>query len=139
MKKLLSIAFALMLLSGCSSLLTPPMCEDNFDNTVYFAFDSSELTYESQVTLSDQIEVIKDTNSAVLIEGHADERGTREYNLGLGERRANAVAEYMIMKGVDESKVSTVSYGKERPAVKGHNEGAWKYNRRAVTVFKDVE
>ena len=138
MKKFLSIVFALIMMSGCS-LLTPPMCEDNFDNTVYFDFDSSALTYDTQVKLSDQIEVIKDTNSAVLIEGHADERGTREYNLGLGERRANAVAEYMIMKGVDESKVSTVSYGKERPAVKGHNEGAWKYNRRAVTVLEDVE
>lgn len=138
MKKFLSIVFALMLLSGCS-LLTPPLCEGDFDNTVYFDFDSSALTYDTQVKLSEQIEVIKDTNSAVLIEGHADERGTREYNLGLGERRANAVAEYMIMKGVDESKVSTVSYGKERPAVKGHNEGAWKYNRRAVTVFEDVE
>lgn len=138
MKKLLTVMIGLIMMSGCS-LLNPPMCENNFDNTVYFAFDSSELTYESQVTLSDQIEVIKDTNSAVLIEGHADERGTREYNLGLGERRATAVAEYMIMKGVDEEKITTVSYGKERPAVKGHNEGAWKYNRRAVTVFDDVE
>ena len=138
MKKFLSIVFALIMMSGCS-LLTPPLCKGNFDNTVYFDFDSSALTYDTQVKLSEQIEVIKDTNSAVLIEGHADERGTREYNLGLGERRANAVAEYMIMKGVDESKVSTVSYGKERPAVKGHNEGAWKYNRRAVTVLEDVE
>lgn len=139
MKKILSIVFALMLLSGCSSLLTPPMCEDNFDDTVYFDFDSSVLTYDAQVTLSDQIETIKESDSAVLIEGHCDERGTREYNIGLGERRANAVAEYMIMKGVDEEKITTVSYGKERPAVKGHNEGAWKYNRRAVTVFEDAE
>ena len=139
MKKFLSIVFALTLLSGCSSLLTPPMCEGNFDDTVYFDFDSSALTYDTQVQLSEQIEVIKDTNSAVLIEGHADERGTREYNLGLGERRANAVAEYMIMKGVDEEKISTISYGKERPAVQGHNEGAWAKNRRAVTHFVDGE
>ena len=138
MKKILSIVFALFLMSGCS-LLNGPVCESEFDDTVYFAFDSSDLTYESQIAILNQIETIKETDSAVLIEGHADERGTREYNLGLGERRANAVAEYMIMKGVDEEKISTISYGKERPAVQGHNEGAWKYNRRAVTVLEEVE
>lgn len=138
MKKILSIVIALMMMTGCS-LLTPPVCTGDVNDTVYFAFDSSELTYEAQVDITNQLELIKETDSAVLIEGHADERGTREYNLGLGERRANAVAEYMIMKGLEEDRVSTISYGKDRPAVEGHNEGAWKYNRRAVTVLEDVE
>ena len=70
-----------------------------------------------------------------MIEGHTDDRGTREYNIGLGERRANAVRNYLITQGVDPSRIDTISYGKERPAVVGANEDAWAQNRRAVTVI----
>ncbi len=68
------------------------------------------------------------------IEGHADERGTREYNLALGERRANAAKDYLLALGINPNRVSTISYGKERPTVAGSNETAWAQNRRAVTV-----
>ncbi len=71
------------------------------------------------------------------IEGHCDERGTREYNVALGERRANAVKDYLLVFGIDPNRVSTISYGKERPAVAGSNETAWAQNRRAVTVVKE--
>ena len=72
----------------------------------------------------------------VVVQGYCDERGTREYNLALGERRANAVKAYLVAHGVDSSRISTISYGKERPAVLGNNEAAWAQNRRAVTVVK---
>ena len=71
----------------------------------------------------------------VKIEGHADERGTREYNLALGERRASATRDYLVARGVDGSRIRIVSYGKERPAVVGSNEDAWAKNRRSVTVL----
>ena len=70
----------------------------------------------------------------IVVEGHADERGTREYNLALGERRANSVRDYMIALGVDPNRVKTISYGKERPVDPASNEDAWERNRRAVTV-----
>jgi peptidoglycan-associated lipoprotein len=70
----------------------------------------------------------------VSVEGHCDERGTREYNLALGERRANSVKNYLVALGVDQNRIQTISYGKERPAVSGSNEEAWAQNRRAVTV-----
>ena len=72
----------------------------------------------------------------VIVQGYCDERGTREYNLALGERRANAVKEYLVSHGVDADRISTISYGKERPAVLGSNEAAWAQNRRAVTVVR---
>ena len=71
----------------------------------------------------------------VIIEGHADERGTREYNLALGDRRAVAVRDYLLAKGLNDARVRTVSYGKERPAVSGSNEESWAKNRRAATVL----
>jgi peptidoglycan-associated lipoprotein len=70
----------------------------------------------------------------VVIEGHADERGTREYNLALGERRASAAKNYLVALGVDPGRIRTVTYGEERPAVVGSNDGAWVQNRRAVTI-----
>ena len=72
-------------------------------------------------------------NLNITVEGHADERGTREYNLALGERRANAVKNYLVALGVDPRRVTTVSFGKERPAVPGANDAAWSQNRRGVT------
>ena len=76
----------------------------------------------------------KHENVNVVVQGYCDERGTREYNLALGERRANAVKQYMVSQGIDASRVSTISYGKEKPFVLGSNEEAWAQNRRAVTV-----
>jgi peptidoglycan-associated lipoprotein len=106
---------------------------------VYFAFDSSVLDAEAQQTLDRQVAWLKrDANAkvAVTVEGHCDERGTREYNLGLGERRAAAVKSYLRKAGVSAERVATVSFGKERPAVANSNdESSWMYNRRGVTVL----
>lgn len=103
---------------------------------IYFATDKSDITPESRQILQKQADLLKQNPSAtVTIEGHCDERGTREYNLGLGERRANAAKQALVALGIAASRVNTISYGKERPAVLGHNEQAWAQNRRAVTVI----
>ena len=105
-------------------------------NTVYFGFDSSELAGEAQAILDRQAAFLNvNPTMVVIIEGHADERGTREYNLALGDRRAVAVRDYLLAKGLNAARVRTVSYGKERPAVSGSNEGSWEFNRRAATVL----
>ena len=105
-------------------------------NTVYFGFDSSELAVEAQAILDRQAAFLNvNPTMVVIIEGHADERGTREYNLALGDRRAVAVRDYLLAKGLNAARVRTVSYGKERPAVSGSNEGSWEFNRRAATVL----
>ena len=105
-------------------------------NTVYFGFDSSELAGEAQATLDRQAAFLNvNPTMVVIIEGHADERGTREYNLALGDRRAVAVRDYLLAKGLNAARVRTVSYGKERPAVSGSNEESWAKNRRASTVL----
>lgn len=108
----------------------------NVGDRVFFDYDSSVLSSESQAVLDRQASWLTqyaDVN--VVVEGHCDERGTREYNLALGERRANAARNYLVSKGVDAKRVSTVSYGKERPAVVGSNEDSWSKNRRSVTVL----
>ncbi len=108
----------------------------NVGDRVFFAFDSSVLTSEAQETLRRQADWLQQNpNVDIVVEGHADERGTRAYNLALGERRATAARNYLVSLGVDADRVSTVSYGKERPAVLGSNEEAWAKNRRAVTVI----
>ena len=105
-------------------------------NTVYFGFDSSELAVEAQAILDRQSAFLNvNPTMVVIIEGHADERGTREYNLALGDRRAVAVRDYLLAKGLNAARVRTVSYGKERPAVSGSNESSWEFNRRAATVL----
>ena len=105
-------------------------------NTVYFGFDSAELSGKAQATLDRQTAFLN-VNPAlvVIVEGHADERGTREYNLALGDRRATAVRDYLLAKGLNSARIRTVSYGKERPAVSGSNEDSWEKNRRAATVL----
>ena len=105
-------------------------------NTVYFGFDSAELSGKAQATLDRQAAFLN-VNPAlvVIVEGHADERGTREYNLALGDRRATAVRDYLLAKGLNSARIRTVSYGKERPAVSGSNEDSWEKNRRAATVL----
>ena len=101
---------------------------------VYFDYDSAELDSDAQELLQDQAAWLKQYNKAsITIEGHCDERGTREYNLALGEKRAQAVKNYLNSLGVSKSSLNTISYGKERPAVVGSNDGAWAQNRRAVT------
>jgi len=124
--------------SGVASSAVPGTMEDmvvNVGDRVFFAFDRSDLTPEAQDTLDRQAAWLKRfANVNVIVEGHADERGTREYNLALGERRATAARNYLIAAGVAASRINTVSYGKERPAVAGSNEAAWAQNRRAVTV-----
>ena len=107
----------------------------NVGDRVFFAFDSFELDADAQELLQDQAAWLKQYNKAsITIEGHCDERGTREYNLALGEKRAQAVKNYLNSLGVSKSSLSTISYGKERPAVIGSNEGSWSQNRRSVTI-----
>jgi peptidoglycan-associated lipoprotein len=102
---------------------------------VFFAFDKSDITPEAKQILQKQADWLKKyPNVTVTVEGHCDERGTREYNLALGERRANAVKNVLVALGIPTNRVSTISYGKERPAVVGSNEAAWAQNRRGVTT-----
>ena len=154
MKKLLSLFCALVALSGCSTfgadggLFSGADCEsrlardfvENTTDTVFFAFDSSTLSSEAQTALDTQVAWLKNHEDVnVIVQGHCDDRGTREYNLALGERRANAVKQYLVSQGIEESRISTISYGKERPAVLGNNEAAWAQNRRAITVVSAAE
>jgi len=111
----------------------------NVGDRVFFDFDSSDIRADAVPTLEAQAAFLRTFPSLTLaIEGHADERGTREYNLALGERRANAHKDYLISLGVDPARIETISYGKERPAVAGSNESAWAQNRRAVVVLKNA-
>ena len=107
----------------------------NVGDRVFFGYDSSDLDSDALELLQDQVAWLKqNSNVSVTIEGHCDERGTREYNLALGEKRAQAVKNYLIGLGINPDRVSTISYGKERPAVVGSNDGAWAQNRRSVTL-----
>ena len=102
---------------------------------VFFATNKSTLTTASRDTLRKQAAFMrKKKDLTVTIEGHADERGTREYNLALGERRSNAVKDYLMTYGISGSRLSVISYGKERPVNSGSNPLAWSQNRRSVTV-----
>ena len=105
-------------------------------DTVNFDFDSAELTVSARSTLNRQAAFLSlNPDLMIVIEGHADERGTREYNLALGDRRATAVRDYLVAKGINSARVRTVSYGKERPAVAGSDDASWAKNRRAATVL----
>ena len=109
--------------------------EKNVADRVFFEFDSSAISGEAQQTLETQATWLKGNPSvSVTVEGHCDERGTREYNIALGERRATAAKKVLVSLGVQSSSISTISYGKERPAVLGSNEEAWAQNRRSVTI-----
>lgn len=108
----------------------------NVGDRVFFDFDKSNLKDDAKATLDKQVAWLKKyPNWSITIEGHCDERGTREYNLALGERRANSVKQYLAANGIAASRLKTISYGKERPAVQGSNEAAWAQNRRGVTVL----
>ena len=106
---------------------------------IYFDYDQYLITDMGQGTLDMQVTWMDENPSKyILIEGHCDERGTREYNLALGERRANAVIEYLSSMGISDGRLNVVSYGKERPDVEGSYDDAWQKNRRAVTTV-DVD
>jgi peptidoglycan-associated lipoprotein len=150
MKKLMVAVCSLLLVTACSNKMysggagsglgSSSACDElqqRAGDRIFFDFDSSALTSEAKDVLKKQSEFMKthpDLN--FILEGHCDERGTREYNMGLGERRANAARNYLMHLGVDSSRLTIISYGKERPAILGHDEAAWGQNRRAVTVVK---
>ena len=135
-------AGAVVGLAGCSS--TGGVGEGDFMingkraldiKIIYFDYDSYVIRPEYRRVLSAHARKLDDSGKSITIEGHCDERGTREYNIGLGERRANAVRSYLIAEGVSPSQVTTLSYGEERPADYGHNESAWAKNRRAILDY----
>ena len=107
----------------------------NGQNVIYFDTDTYNIDSADAAALQAQAQYLMQYSSLrITIEGHCDERGTREYNLALGERRANAAKNFLVGLGIDASRITTVSYGKERPAALGSNESSWAQNRRAVSV-----
>ena len=150
-RKILLVAFASLALTACATQKKAEvgmMQGDVYTGTdtieylvtgvpdrVFFATNKSVLTTASRDTLRKQAAWLrKNKDINVTIEGHADERGTREYNLALGERRANAVKDYLMTYGISGGRLSVISYGKERPVNSGSNPLAWSQNRRSVTV-----
>jgi peptidoglycan-associated lipoprotein len=152
-KKLLSVVFAAALVVGCSSTDTQDGGQGadaagsdasaevggalaGLQTVVYFDLDRSEIRGDAQATLDTWAAALKSSGQTVTLEGHCDERGTNEYNMALGERRANSVIDYLVSQGVARSQVEGVSYGEERPASMGHDESAWSLNRRAELKAK---
>ena len=114
---------------------TVEMLAVDVPDRVFFAYDSFALNSNAQDTLSKQAAWLKANGSVTIaIEGHADERGTREYNLALGDRRANAAKDYLMSQGISANRITTISFGKEKPVVNASNDKAWAQNRRSVTV-----
>ncbi len=151
-KKIAALA-ALMLIAACSNNNNnsnePPSAStsvapgsigdfrQNVGDRVYFDTDMSSIREDGRATLARQAEWLKKyTNYPITIEGKCDERGTREYNLALGERRANAARQYLVAQGIPASRIKTISYGKERPEVVGSDEGSWARNRVAITALE---
>lgn len=103
---------------------------------VLFDYDSSKLDSSAKILLDAQSRFLRaNTDLNFIVEGHCDERGTREYNLALGEKRATVVRDYLVIQGIDPDRIKVISYGKEKPAVVGSNGMAWSKNRRAVTII----
>jgi len=150
MIKALTAIAAMLVIAACSSeqqaaapattTVTPGSVADfrqNVGDRVFFDTDQSTIREDGRGTLNKQAEWLKKyTNYQITVEGHCDERGTREYNLALGERRANASRDYLVALGVSPSRLQTISYGKERPDPVGSDEAAWARNRRAVTALQ---
>ena len=148
LRNLLIVLFGALVLSACSTTKKGDLTGDVYTGTetikylakgvpdrVFFATNKSSLTTAARDTLRKQATWLrKNKDITVTVEGHADERGTREYNLALGERRANAAKDYLMTYGVAASRISVISYGKERPVDSGSNPLAWSKNRRSVTV-----
>jgi len=139
MTKLAMVLFAAGALAACSRGTTKITEVDPHTNPrVYFAFDSSAITEEARTNLLGQSMFLQNNpNVRVTIEGHCDERGTAEYNMALGARRAEAAKNVMVRDGVDARRIRTVSYGKERPQKLGTGEAIWKWNRNAKTVVRN--
>ncbi len=109
----------------------------NVGDRVFFAYDSSDLAPEARDTLTRQVEWLnRYPNLNITVEGHSDERGTREYNIALGDRRATTVKNFLVSQGIPASRLNTISYGKERPAVVGADAASWAQNRRGVTTVQ---
>jgi peptidoglycan-associated lipoprotein len=125
--------------NGAGDASTPGSAQDfvvNVGDRVFFDSDSTELTSQSRATLDKQAQWLNQYNRySFTIEGHADERGTREYNLALGARRANVTRDYLVSRGVSPQRMRTISYGKERPVAVCNDISCWSQNRRAVTVL----
>ena len=151
LKRILIVVFASLALTACATakkastskiqgdvytgLDTVEYLASGVKDRVFFATNKSTLTTASRDTLRAQAAWMrKNEGITVSVEGHADERGTREYNLALGERRANAVKDYLMTYGISANRVSVISYGKERPVNSGSTPLAWSQNRRSVTV-----
>ena len=149
LKNILSIIFATLILSACSTAKksadidgdvysgkeTVEYLASGVPDRVFFATNKSSLTTASRETLRKQATFLrKNKNLNITIEGHADERGTREYNLALGERRANAARDYLMTYGISGKRISVISYGKEKPVNPKSSPLAWSQNRRSVTV-----
>ena len=151
LRKILIVGFASLVLTACAAqkkVVKGQMKSDVYTggdtveylatgvkDRVFFATNKSTLTTASRDTLRKQAAWMrKKKDISVTIEGHADERGTREYNLALGERRANAVKDYLMTYGISGNRISVISYGKERPVNSGSTPLAWSQNRRSVTV-----
>ena len=115
---------------------SPEYFSSSIGDKIYFLVDESTINADAAAILSTQASwLIANPGYTALIEGHADERGTREYNLALGARRASAVREYLVSQGVPDSRLQTVTYGKERPVAICSNESCWSQNRRAITAI----
>ena len=145
--KFAAVVLAGLMIAGCakqqvdetSSAAAPGSQQDfvvNVGDRVFFETDSSELTEQARATLDKQAQWLNNYNRyAFTIEGHADERGTREYNIALGARRAQTVREYLTTRGIAAARMRTISYGKERPVAVCDDISCWSQNRRAVTVL----
>ena len=149
LKSILIVIFATLALNACAAKkksgdmsgdvytgkATIKYLASGVPDRVFFATNKSNLTTAARETLRKQAKFLRKNKSLnVTVEGHADERGTREYNLALGERRANAVKDYLMTYGISGSRLSVISYGKERPVNSGSTPLAWSQNRRSVTV-----
>jgi peptidoglycan-associated lipoprotein len=155
-KILISVAVAGLTLAGCASTTQPATTStstgsaaaattsssaqylvQNVGDRVFFQTDQSNLDGSARATLRNQAQWLSQNSSVnLIIEGHADERGTREYNLALGARRANAVRDFLISEGVNGSRLQTISYGKERPVSLCSEEACWSKNRRSVATIR---
>ena len=150
MIKAFAAVAALLVMAACSSSeqkvpeagtsVTPGSIADfkqNVGDRVYFDTDLSNIREDGRGTLAKQAEWLKKYgNYPITIEGKCDERGTREYNIALGERRANAVRQYLVAQGIPADRIKTISYGKERPEVVGSDEGSWARNRVGITTLQ---
>ncbi len=148
----LTLAFVMAFLTACSSSSSnkgtepaaventpvtsaPDVSEPALSSVVYFEFDKYDLTAESRAVLLAHSDKLKGASVSVRLEGHADERGSREYNMALGEKRANAVRDFLVTQGVSGSSLEVVSFGEEQPAMAGSDETSWAQNRRVEVKY----